>query len=254
MEMLSFIGVLVGQLIAGYISDLETNSEAIASGILMVLAVAGWLASKTIKVEEQEPSKVDDSVNFVVFLYRSFKWAKGLPGLNYTVFGLACFWLAAALIQMNVLVHAPETYNLSNTQTAIIMSLIAVGIGFGCWVAGMLAKDRVEVGMAPLGGLGLSICMTIFALFEMGLTAFIVILSIAAFFSGFFKVPLGAWIQERVGRKKAWQHSRLYQHDYLPVHPNLCRNIRSLHEVRKHLHGFRSHRNCRLDYDLRHSL
>jgi acyl-[acyl-carrier-protein]-phospholipid O-acyltransferase/long-chain-fatty-acid--[acyl-carrier-protein] ligase len=125
-----------------------------------------------------------------------------LPGLNYTVFGLACFWLAAALIQMNVLVHAPETYNLSNTQTAIIMSLIAVGIGFGCWVAGMLAKDRVEVGMAPLGGLGLSICMTIFALFEMGLTAFIVILSIAAFFSGFFKVPLGAWIQERVeGRK-----------------------------------------------------
>ena len=203
MELLTFLGVLVGQVAAGVVSDLSIGVTSILSGILLFFAISGYISSRRIRVEEEKPTdNPKDSVEPLTFLFKTAKWARSIKGLNTTIIGLGGFWLVAALIQMNILVHAPLEYNLSNTSTALVMALIAIGIGFGCFFAGKLSKNRVELGMVPLGGLGLSIILTIFATVELSLTPFIINLFFAAVFAGFYKVPLSAWIQERVeGRK-----------------------------------------------------
>lgn len=203
MELLTFVGVLIGQVLTGLISDLPGNSILIISIIMLVLAVVGWFSSKSISAVEPEPiKKTGDTINPIMYLYNSYSWSKSIKGLNYTIFGLGSFWLVASMLQMNIYVHAPQHYGMSNTQTSIVMALIAIGIGTGCWVAGIIAKNRVEIGMVPIGGIALSICLTIFATTELSSTNFIILLFIAAFFSGFYKVPLNAWLQQRVeGRK-----------------------------------------------------
>lgn len=203
MELLTFVGVLIGQVLTGLISDLPANSILIVSAIMLVLAIVGWFSSKSISAEEPEPIKnTGDTVNPIMYLYNSYKWSKSIKGLNYTIFGLGSFWLVASMLQMNIYVHAPNHYGMSNTQTSIVMALIAIGIGTGCWIAGIIAKNRVEIGLVPIGGIALSICLTIFATTELSSTNFTILLFVAAFFSGFYKVPLNAWLQERVeGRK-----------------------------------------------------
>ncbi|MGI9544757.1 MAG: MFS transporter, partial [Cyclobacteriaceae bacterium] len=203
MELLSFVGVLVGQITAGMVSDMEQGSIAIISSILVALALLGWITSKQIKAQEAKPqAKVDDSLNPFKYIYDSFRWSKRIKGLNFTVFGLSGFWLVAALLQMNIYVHAPNHYQMSNTETAIVMALIAIGIAIGCWLAGLIARNRVELGIVPLGGIGLSICTTVMATADLNRTWFIVFLVASAFSSGFYKIPLNAWLQERVeGRK-----------------------------------------------------
>ena len=203
MELLTFMGVLIGQIIAGTVSDLSENVTLILSSIVMILAVAGYYTSKKIQVTEEIPTEISkDSIEPFTFTFKTAKWARTIKGLNTTVMGLGGFWLVAAMIQMNIYEHAPTIYHLSNTATAVVMALIAIGIGFGCFFAGKLSKSRVELGMVPLGGLGLSIMLTIFATVELTLYPFVVCLFFAAMFSGFYKVPLSAWIQERVtGRK-----------------------------------------------------
>ena len=203
MELLTFLGALLGQVFAGLISDLSIGVSSILATILISLAISGYFTSRFIKVKEEKPLETSkDPVEPFTFLYQTAKWAKGIRGLNTTILGLGSFWLVAAMIQMNIYVHAPDIYNLSNTGTALVMAIIAIGIGLGCFISGKLSKNRVELGMVPLGGLGLSILITIFAIFELSLYPFVICLFFAAMFSGFYKVPLSAWLQERVeGRK-----------------------------------------------------
>jgi acyl-[acyl-carrier-protein]-phospholipid O-acyltransferase/long-chain-fatty-acid--[acyl-carrier-protein] ligase len=203
MEFLTFLGVLIGQIAAGFVSDLSSGIDPMLSSILMVFAIGGYISSRRIKVHEEKPmEKSKDSVEPFSFLYKTAKWAKKVKGLNTTILGLGCFWLVAAMIQMNIYEHAPKVFSLSNTETSFVMALIAIGIGLGCFLSGKLSKNRVELGMVPLGGLGLSIITTIFATIELEITPFIICLFFAALSAGFYKVPLSAWIQERVeGRK-----------------------------------------------------
>ncbi|MCK5369235.1 MAG: 1-acyl-sn-glycerol-3-phosphate acyltransferase, partial [Cyclobacteriaceae bacterium] len=161
------------------------------------------MTCKNITAVEPEPTKqIKETVNPIKYLYNSYSWSKSVKGLNYTIFGLGGFWLVAAMMQLNIYVHALQYYEMSNTQTSIVVAIMAIGIGLGCWVAGIIAKNRVEIGMVPIGGLALSICLTILATTELSSLKFTILLFIAAFFSGFYKIPLNAWLQERVeGRK-----------------------------------------------------
>lgn len=203
MELLTFVGVLIGQVATGFISDIPSGSVLYVSILMLVLAVAGWISSKKINAVEPMPTtSIKDTVNPVKYIYQSYSWSKSTKGLNYTIFGLGSFWLVASMLQMNIYLHAPGYYGMSNTQTSVVMALIAIGIGTGCWVAGLIAKDRVEIGLVPIGGIALSICLTIFATFDLSPTSFVILLFIAAFFSGFYKVPLNAWIQQRVAGRK----------------------------------------------------
>ena len=203
MELLTFLGVLLGQIAAGLVSDQSQGVAIMVAIVLMGLAIAGYFTSRQIKVKEEQVEKEPmGSIEPFTFLYKTFRWANGIKGLNTTIMGLGSFWFVAAMIQMNIYEHAPDVYLLSNTGTSIVMALIAIGIGLGCFISGKLSKSRVELGMVPLGGLGLSILLTIFATTELSLYPFVVCLFFAALFSGFYKVPLSAWIQERVeGRK-----------------------------------------------------
>ncbi|MDN5199765.1 MFS transporter [Fulvivirgaceae bacterium BMA10] len=208
MELLTFIAVLLGTFLAGIISDLTSYKSLVLSILLIFFAIVGWWASKRIKVKEQPVSreKLESAVP-LKFIVDSYKWARSVKGLNYTILGLGCFWLIASLLQMNIILHLPdpEIYNFSNTATSLVMAGVAVGIGLGCWIAGLISKNRVEVGMVPIGGIGMSICITILGFIKLPAFLFVVILILTAFFSGFYKVPLNAWIQERVEGRKLGQ-------------------------------------------------
>ncbi|MCK5467966.1 MAG: MFS transporter, partial [Cyclobacteriaceae bacterium] len=203
MELLTFVSVLIGQVLTGLIADLPNNNVLIISLVMFALALTGWISSRKISAVEPKPVKnFKDTINPFKYLYESYNWSKSVKGLNYTIFGLGSFWLVAAMLQMNILEHAPQYYGMSITQTSFVIAIIAIGIGLGCWVAGLIAKDRVEIGLVPIGGIALSICLTIFATVEMSSTKFTILLFIAAFFGGLYKVPLNAWLQQRVeGRK-----------------------------------------------------
>ncbi|MBL4623747.1 MAG: MFS transporter [Flavobacteriales bacterium] len=204
MELLTFVAVLVGTMLAGSVSDSLENKTLILSIAIVGIAIAGWISSKAVKATEtQTVVNVKTVINPIRFLVKNYQWSrKYVKGLNSTILGLGAFWMIGSMLQMNLLVYCPQVLNLSNKTTSLIMAALAVGIGMGCWVAGVISRGRVEIGLTPIGGLGLSICLAIISFGSLSLTGFTIVLTLAAFFSGFFKVPLNAWIQERVeGRK-----------------------------------------------------
>ncbi len=205
MEMFTFLGVLFGTALAGIISDLNLSPEFspymkhLIFGILTSLAVIGWLVSRFINPKEEQPDEEEHiSLNPILFTIHSFKYARTIKGLNYTIFGLGAFWMVASLLQMNIIVFGPAKYQLTNTQTSLIMASLAIAIGLGSFITGILSNHKVKTSLTPIGGTIMGIALLSTVIFNLTLPLFITTIVTAAFFAGMYKVPLNAFLQDQV--------------------------------------------------------
>ena len=201
METFAFTGILTGTLLASLLS----GNVSIATTCLLLagIAVAGWLCSLTLRANEREPGKGQrETLDPVRFTREMYRRARATRGLNRVVLGLAVFWMTGAMIQLMLIVYCRGDLGMSDTWTGIVMSLAAVGIGAGCFLAGVASGKRVRSGLVPLGGVATGVLLLVLYLFPAGGYLFAGGIFLVAFCSGFFKVPLDAWIQARAGERE----------------------------------------------------
>ena len=197
MEMFAFVGILTGTLMAAFLS--ESVTIPVLCVILFGVALLGWLSSLTIRANESEPLKEShETLNPVKFVKDSFARALALDGLHVLVLALATFWFIGSMIQMVLIVYCRSDLGMSDSETGIVMSLAAIGIGAGCYLAGVLSHHDVELGLVPCGGITTGLTLLAIFVFDAHGITFGVLVFLAAFFSGMFKVPLDAWIQAHV--------------------------------------------------------
>ena len=197
MEMLTFLGVLMGTFLASVISD--HYSLTLIIFLLIGVAIFGLVSTYLIKADEPEANmEYNESVNPVKFMFHSFKMAKSVPGLNFVILGLSFFWLVGALLQMVLKVYCPTVLNLTDIETGIIMVVAAVGIGLGCFITGLIMKNTVKIALVPIGAIGMIFFFALIYILNPAPIVFGIFIFFTAFFSGMFKVPLNAWIQSNV--------------------------------------------------------
>ena len=197
MEMFAFVGILTGTLMAAFLS--ESVTIPVLCVILFGVALLGWLSSLTIRANESEPlQESHETLNPVKFVKDMFARALAFKGLNLVVVGLATFWFIGSMIQMVLIVYCRSDLGMSDSETGIVMSLAAIGIGAGCYLAGVLSHHDVELGLVPCGGITTGLTLLAIFVFDAHGITFGVLVFLAAFFSGMFKVPLDAWIQAHV--------------------------------------------------------
>jgi len=197
MEMLTFLGVLMGTFLASVISD--HYSLTLIIFLLIGIAILGFISTYLIKANEPEANlNYNESVNPVKFIIHSYKMAKSVHGLNYVILGLSFFWLVGALLQMDLKVYCPNVLHLSDIETGIVMVVAAVGIGLGCFITGLIMKNTVKIVLVPIGAAGMIIFFSLIYILNPGALIFGIFVFFTAFFSGMFKVPLNAWIQSNV--------------------------------------------------------
>ncbi len=205
MEMITFVAVLLGTFLGGYISDIPTTASLINKQVIiltisvMLLAVIGWITS--LLIHPQESSTEDDSedtLNPFKFPIRWYKWCKNIHGLNYSVLGLSVFWFIGSIIQMNLYIYCEEKLHISNTETGTIMALVAIGIGLGCYLAGVFSNHKVNTKLVIIGGIGMFLAMLLILILPVNQIIFTILIILFAFFAGFFKIPLNAFIQDKV--------------------------------------------------------
>ncbi len=197
MEGVSFLGVLTGTVAASYVSDL--NNSLVSYACLAMFALAGLIASYTIKAEETLNRSLH-AINPVRYIRRIYRNAKRTEGLNAVIFASSIFWWAAAMLQMGLLVYGKSEHglNLSATETGAILCAAAVGIVLGQVIAGFADRRNFLLGATLLTGWIAAILLAVLALAPLTPKAFGVILSLLAFDLGFFKLPFDTEIQKTV--------------------------------------------------------
>jgi len=207
MEMLTFVAILIGTYAAGLVSDLDISNPGVNEGFwatvfLIAFAVFGWLVSLRVKSNysfRSEKEVKEESVYPWVFVKKMFQWSKKQGKVNYVVFGLSAFWFVGSLIQLNTVPYSKKILGIDeDAEIGMIMALVAVAIGLGCFLAGLLGKYIEKLKLVWYGGLGMFIAMLLVVVLPVHKPTFITLVMLTAFFGGFFKIPLNAWMQENI--------------------------------------------------------
>lgn len=199
-EMMAFLGILVGTIIAAYISDHYV--WWIVALVMLVLALVGWGLSMILGIKEGEAERIKESRNPIRFLIDSYRFASEHKGLNKAVFGASLLWLLGGLLQMNVVLHCTHTLRMSNTASSIILAMAAVGIAIGCSVTGKLIENRNKHNFIIGGLVGVAFVLTIVLIFKPQSWLLGVLVFLIAFSGGMFQVPCLAMIQSaNIGHK-----------------------------------------------------
>ncbi|MBI3552739.1 MAG: MFS transporter [Elusimicrobia bacterium] len=197
LQMTTFFGIIAGTAAAGALLGPCRERPELASLVFNAVSLVGLAASLLVPdvpaVGNREPLKL----NFVGQSWKSVVELRRYPSVYLSTVGAAYFWFVGAIFQMNILVYGKELMGVSETVCSYFQVLVAVGIAFGSYAAGRLSRKQVELGLVPLGALGLvAFALDLAFAFHSERRAMtdLFLLGLSA---GCFVVPLQTLIQQR---------------------------------------------------------
>ncbi|MGC6489100.1 MAG: MFS transporter, partial [Planctomycetota bacterium] len=111
--------------------------------------------------------------------------------------GTVAFWSIASLLGQDVLVYGKQVLGFPDDLAAVPYALFAIGVGVGSLLVGRLSRGRLEVGLIPLGAVGLSVGTAAMGLLVPGRAGTFALMTLLGVASGFAVVPLNALVQSR---------------------------------------------------------
>lgn len=206
LESTSFLAVIMGTVSGGLLSSLFRDREYVIGFILVALAVLGVFASLLIRrMPAANPTRrfpwhrdKPPWINLVEPLWLNLKSLLLSRPLALAVLGIAFFTFMVAFMRGTVYMHG-ESQNprWTELQTSLVVATVALGVGLGSPLAGFLSGGKVELGLVPIGAVGMILACLGAAVFLFEVPGLIACLIVIGFFSGFYIVPLYTLLQHR---------------------------------------------------------
>ena len=197
LELLTFLGVILGTVAAGIFSDYFKGSEWVAGPILMVIAFGGWVLSRQVTPVPAADPTCPVRINPVTDLWRQLRIMKQDRDLWRACWGNTGFYFISALVMMNVVVFGKSVLHLTGTQNSMMNVWLALGIGFGSVVAGYASRGHIEYRLVPIGALGLALSTVPMGMEGVTADTFRICMGTLGFSAGLFIVPVVSVIQHR---------------------------------------------------------
>jgi acyl-[acyl-carrier-protein]-phospholipid O-acyltransferase/long-chain-fatty-acid--[acyl-carrier-protein] ligase len=194
-EAMAFLGILLGTIVASYISD--TYSPSIIITLFIGIAIFGYFTTRYIKAKElPEVKSKNSNLNPIKFLIESFRFANKHKSINLAIFGASSFWLIGGILQMNLVIHSKQIYEVSNTLTGLVMAFAAVGIGLGSWFVGKIANKYSFSKLIILGLVAMTTIMLTLTFIKINFYIYLLLILTFAFSGGFLQVPCLSLVQK----------------------------------------------------------
>ena len=199
LEMSTFVAIVLGTAVGSYLLDVWRGQLWILGLGVVAIAVIGTVTSFGIPHTPPAAPAAGIRLNPGGEVVDGLKRLRKDRVLWLTVVGISYFWFLGSLLQLTTVLFGTEVLKLDDRWVGLLTALAAIGIGVGSITAGRLSGDKVELGLAPMGAVG----MGAFAILLSQSTVSVIMagfnLTMVGFFGGIFAVPLNAFLQQRSG-------------------------------------------------------
>jgi 1-acyl-sn-glycerol-3-phosphate acyltransferase len=209
----TFVAILLGTLLGGLLAGSGDGTTWITV-VGLAIAVCGYLASRAIPVAVPPAPKLAISANPLTETWRNINFARENQTVFLSIMGISWFWLFGALFLAQFPAYTKNVLGGSETAVTLLLATFTFGIGVGSLLCEKLSAKRVELGLVPLGSIGLTLFALDLAIASpavpspsplgaIGLLAYdqtwrvLLDLALLGVFGGFFIVPLYALVQQR---------------------------------------------------------
>lgn len=213
-EMGTFVAILLGNVAGGLIIAVPEIGAHHVGFTCMGLAVLGRVAAQYIPASPAMDPGLRINWNPLSETWRNLKLAHGNLVVFRSVLGISWMWFFGAVFLSLFPAFAKDVLHGNEQVASLLLVVFSIGIGTGSLLCEVLSRRHVEIGLVPLGAIGMSV-FAIDLYFAtrglppaqgLGLTAFVadmahwrVLLDLAllSLFAGLYSVPMYALIQMR---------------------------------------------------------
>ena len=213
-EMGTFVAILLGQVAGGLLVALPEVGHRDVAIACLVLALIGRLVAVAIPPAPATDPGLKINWNPVSETWRNLKLAHENLVVFRSLLGISWMWFFGAVFLSQFPSLAKEVLHGDERVASFLLVLFSIGIGTGSLLCEVLSKRHVEIGLVPLGAIGMSVFSIdlYFALQGLpptvaaGVGAFVAEsahwrvmadLTLLSLFAGLYSVPMYALIQLR---------------------------------------------------------
>lgn len=200
LEMTTFMAIVLGTSLGGVLYEHWKAEPGRLNLVLVAVAVVGLLCSFRVPKVPASGAASGFRWNPLGEISQGLKELRQSSNLWQTALGISYFWLLGAFLLTSIAPLGKEVMGLTDSQTSMLETFLAIGIGVGSLVAGKLSGDKVELGLVPMGSIGMGLGALLLAFRHQTYAQAAEALAFLGFFGGFFAVPLNALLQQKAER------------------------------------------------------
>jgi 1-acyl-sn-glycerol-3-phosphate acyltransferase len=156
-EMGTFVAILLGQLAGGLLVSLPGNGPELAALACVAVAIVGRLAAQRIPATPAEAPDLKINWNPISETLRNLKLAREDVVVFRSVLGISWMWFFGATFLSQFPAFAKEILHGDAHVASLLLVLFSVGVGVGSLLCERLSRRQVEIGLVPLGAIGMSV-------------------------------------------------------------------------------------------------
>ena len=156
-EMGTFVAILMGNVVGGLLVALPGIGHATVAVACVVLAVLGRMTAQFIPHAPATDPGLRINWNPVSETWRNLKLAHGNIVVFRSMLGISWMWFFGAVFLSNFPAFAKEVLHGNEHVASLLLVVFSIGIGVGSLLCERLSHRHVEIGLVPLGAIGMTV-------------------------------------------------------------------------------------------------
>ena len=213
-EMGTFVAILLGQVAGGLLVAIPSVGPHYVAIACVAVALLGRATAQSIPLSPSTDPDLRINWNPITETWRNLRLARQNIVVFRSLLGISWMWFFGAVFLAQFPSFAKEVLHGDAQVASLLLVVFSIGIGTGSLLCEVLSKRHVEIGLVPLGAIGMSV-FAIDLYFAsrglppantLGLGAFVsqpshwrvmLDLGLLSLFAGLYSVPMYALIQLR---------------------------------------------------------
>ena len=155
-EMGTFVAILLGQMAGTLLIGIEYGVQW-AALVCVLVAIAGRLSAQFVPMTEPGDASLRINWNPISETWRNLKLAYERPVVFRSLLGISWMWFFGAAVTTQLPALSTELLHGDSQVTALLLVIFSVGVGLGALLCETLSNRHVEIGLVPLGAIGMSV-------------------------------------------------------------------------------------------------
>ncbi len=156
-EMGTFVAILLGNVAGGLLIAVPQVGPQYVAAACLLLAVLGRVMAQAIPLSPPTDPGLVINWNPFTETWRNLKLAHGNVVVFRSLLGISWMWFFGAVFLSQFPVFAREVLHGNEQVASLLLVVFSIGIGTGALLCEMLSRRHVEIGLVPLGAIGMTV-------------------------------------------------------------------------------------------------
>jgi 1-acyl-sn-glycerol-3-phosphate acyltransferase len=156
-EMGTFVAILLGNVAGGLIIAMPQVGPHWVGISCIALAAAGRLVAQWIPASPSTDPALKINWNPFTETWRNLRLAHGNVVVFRSLLGISWMWFFGAVFLSQFPSFAKEVLHGDEQVASLLLVVFSVGIGVGSLLCEVLSRRHVEIGLVPLGAIGMTV-------------------------------------------------------------------------------------------------